>query len=190
MKGLLHHLLGLSALAVLAASCANLPVTVVRPAIIRSHVGLDLVDNVAKYGGLTTIVLGNPFGGSDGQFGVIVTETIRQANFGQDLNFTTTPLPDDRSPYRLIILFNPAPKARPEKICVDLNQPTAPRQDSLSVMMVLCTSEYPVVSTTGRRGGVSGTDDPGFRSLLRSTTAELLPSKLYDINSPEHRRRS
>lgn len=190
MKGLADRMLGLSALAVLMAGCASLPVTVVRPPNIRSQVGLDLLDNVAKYGGLTTIVLGNPFGEPDEQFGVLVTETIRGANFGQDLNFTTEPLADDRSPYRLIILFNPAPKARSEKICEDLVQPTAPRQDSLRAMMVLCTSEYPVVSTTGRRGGVSGTGEPGFRSLLRATTRELFPSKLFNINSPDRRRRS
>lgn len=190
MKNLRHHMLGLSALAVLTSGCANLPVTLVRPANIKSHVGLDLVDNIAKYDGVATIVAGNPFGGADDRFGVTVTETIRGAHFGQDLNFTTTPSADNRSPYRLIVLFNPALGARPERICDDLNQPTASRQASLSVLMVLCSSAYPVVWTVGSRGGVSGIDDPGFRSLLRATTIELFPPRLFDINSPDRRRSS
>lgn len=190
MRDLKHHLLGLSALAVLTTGCANLPLTQVRPANIKSHVGADLIDNVAKYGALPTIVAGKPFPGSGDQLGVTVTDTIKGAHFGQDLNFTTRPSADNRSPYRLIVLFNPALNARPERICDDLNQPTVARQDSLSVLMVLCSSEHPVVWTVGSRGGVSGTDDPGFRSLLRSTTVELLPSRLFDINSPDGRRRS
>lgn len=190
MRNLKHHTLGLAVLAVLISACANLPVTVVRPANIKSHVGLDLVDNIAKYDGVPTVVAGNPFGGPNDRFGATVTETIRGAHFGQDLNFTTTPSADNRSPYRLIVLFNPAPSARPERICDDLDQPTASRRDGLSVLMVLCSSEHPVVWTVGSRGGVSGTGDPGFRALLRATTLELFQPRLFDINSPDRRRSS
>ena len=104
--------------------------------------------------------------------------------------FTTTPPAGSVSPYRLVVLFNPARNARPERLCSDSNQPTAAAPDRVAVMMAFCSSDYRISSTVGSRGGVSGVEDPGLRDLLASTVSVLLPPQRYDINSPRSRRRS
>ena len=179
-----------AALGLLAAGCNGQGLTVVRPVTHDYAYTPQFVNDLAQYGAVPTEVVGNPFDARKERLDEVVTQTVRTAHFGQDLDFTTTPPADSLSPYRLVVLFNPARNARPERLCSDSNQPTAAAEDRVAVMMAFCSSDYRISSTVGSRGGVSGVEDPGFRDLLAGTVTVLLPPQRYDINSPEGRRRS
>ena len=185
-----HAIMATAAAALLAAGCNSSGFTVVRPVTHDYAYTPQFVNSLAQYGAVPTEVIGNPFDARKERLDEVVTQTARNAHFGQDLNFTTSPPADSISPYRLVVLFNPARNARPERLCSDSNQPTAAAPDRVAVMMAFCSSDYRISSTVGTRGGISGVEDPGLRDLLASTVTVLLPPQRYDINGPESRRRS
>lgn len=180
----------IAALGLLTAACNGQGLTVVRPVTHDYAYTPQFVNSLAQYGAVPTEVIGNPFDARKERLDEVVTQTARNAHFGQDLNFTTSPPADSISPYRLVVLFNPARNARPERLCSDSNQPTAAAPDRVAVMMAICSSNYRISLTVGSRAGISGVDDPGFRDLLAGTATVLLPPQRYDINSPRGRRRS
>ena len=173
----------------LTAACAQDGLTIVRPVQFDYAYIPTFQNNVARYGEVPTLVLGNPFDEPIGEVETAVTDTLKGTYFGPELTFTPAE-PGTEAPYRLLVIFNPAPGARPDKACAKSDQPLEPSGKGVSVMMVLCASTYRVSSTVGYNASVEKPKGPAFEGLMQRTLATLLPPQRFDINSPEERRRS
>ncbi len=185
----MHRTLYAVAALLLTAACAQDGLTVVRPAQFDYAYAPSFQNNVAKYGDVPTLVLGNPFDEPIGEVETAVTDSLQGTYFGPELTFAAAK-PETEAPYRLLVIFNPAPSARADRACAKSDQPLQPSEKGVSVMMVLCASDYRVSSTVGFNPGVDTSQGPEFAGLMRRTLATLLPPREFDINSPENRRRS
>lgn len=175
---------GAFALLLFASACAPGGITVVRPAQFDYAYGPNFANSVARYGDVPTIVLGNPFGEPIGEVEKAVTEALKGSYFGPELTFAPAE-PETEASYRLLVVFNPAPSARPDKVCHKADQPLQPSEEGVAVMMVFCASAYRVSSTIGYNSDVTGPEGPAFEGLMRGTLASLLPPRRFDINSRE-----
>ena len=169
-------------------ACAQDGVTVVRPAQFDAAYQPSFQTNVARYGAVPTVIRGNPFTAAKSEVDDAVTAALAGNYFGPDLTFESVE-PGTVAPYRLLIYFNPAPFVRPDKACFRGDQPLQPGGDGVAVLMVICSSEYRVSSTTGYRGDVVTPDSPEFRDLMRSTLTTILPPQRFDINGRDGPRR-
>lgn len=185
-----------AALGLLLAGCAGAGVTLVRPVTFDYYYTQRFTGSVAAYGAVPTEVYGNPFDARPERLEAAVVDAVHGAHFGQDLDFTTTPPPGHRSPFRLLVLFNPFPDARPDRLCQDPapGDSAAPAGAGaggrVEVLMVMCSAAYRITSTYGSRGSLTSLEDPGFRDLMKRTITVLLSPGPADVNSPDVRRRS
>ena len=143
-------------LALTLAACTNS--TVIAPEFVSSSYDPMIVSAMAKYGAVPTEVLGNPFDVPKQQLDDAVTGAVTGANFGPPLTFTTSPPADLPSPYSLVVLFNPAPNAKANRICYDRDQPTRSTAAGVKAMIVVCSSGLPSQLGGGvqRRGSGPG----------------------------------
>jgi hypothetical protein len=160
-----------AALAGALAACAGGSVT---PAYLGTYDPSKL-NYAASKGPIYTEIVGNPFGVPDADVAGAVTSAMFGAHFGQNVRFTTTRDPENASPYRVVVLFNPARGVAPQDLCADPRQPSEAAGDVLRVMAVFCAGASRETSLTGRVAGVRRTDDPAFRHLIRQMTAQLFP---------------
>ena len=173
----------------LTAACAQDGLTVVRPAQFDYAYERDFQNSVARYGDVPTLVLGNPFDEPIGEVEQAVTAALKGSYFGPELSFAPVE-PETEAPYRLLVVFNPAPGARADKVCEKSDQPLEPSEDGVTVMMALCASTYRVSSTVGYNASVQKPEGPAFEGLMQRTLSTLLQPQRYDINSREDRRRT
>lgn len=170
--------LALSALALTA--CINTGGTVLQPAYISGAYQLDMLNYAASRGGMLTEVVGNPFQAPKHEIDQTVTASMAKSHFGPDLPFVTSVPAENTSPYRVVMLFNPAPNARADSICENSAQPTAAQPGEVSVMAAFCSSDDRVTSTVGSVSGVTSPKDPAFQNLVRQVTIALFPPKNPD----------
>ncbi len=168
-----------AALAVLAVTGAALTAcagdgTRVQPPYIGSY-DPEMLDYAASKGAVLTEVVGNPFGVAKEELDGAVVGAMRGAHFGQPVTFTTTPPADYTSPYRIVMLFNPAPGAQTNRVCAEPAQPSAAQPGELSVIAAFCSKDTVVTSTKGRVSKPQGPRDAAFRLLIRRVTVELFP---------------
>ncbi|MEM7226814.1 MAG: hypothetical protein AAF495_27835 [Pseudomonadota bacterium] len=156
----------------LAAGCSG-PTTV--SGVIDSAYTPELINYAAGSGGMPVTVVGNPFPVPKAELDKIITSTMEVSYFGQRMPFFTERPPEFRSPYYIVLIFNPQLGVNNQALCVNPNQPTAVEPGRLRMMGVLCSSDRRLTSTTG---GVAALDDPSapaFRQLIAQMTYELLP---------------
>jgi len=140
---------------------------------------------IADKGPLYTEIVGNPFAVSDAEVGRAVTEAMYGAHFGQPVRFTTERDPNNPSPYRVVVLFNPGRGVTAAKLCQNSQQTSEPATGNLRVMAALCAAGYRETSLTGTIAAATSPDDAAFRGLIRQMTAQLFPPRNPNIqNSP------
>jgi len=135
------------------------------------------VNYVAARGPLHTEVLGNPFAASRAELERAVTEAMSGANPGQPMQFSTEKDLRNRSPYRLVVVFNPGREIGPQKLCEGTAAPSAEADGTIRILAAFCADGSRETSVAGRLGQVTGPNDPALRTLLRHMTAELFPRK-------------
>lgn len=161
----------------LLAACSGMVVT--SPAYINPNYDPSILAYAAKEGPVYTEIIGAPFPGEEDRVANIVTETLREAQLtGRRLEFTTDPaLASQRSPFRTIVLFNPAPGAASGKICSNSDQPRVEgKDDRVSVMVAYCNGGDAVSSVTGWTRA-DGPDSPQFAKLFKQVSLEIFPSR-------------
>lgn len=148
-----------------------------------SHVHVDGVYGAGEfsYAGagrdLRVDVAGNPFGGDQAAFGRKVTDSMQGRHWGPRTNFTTTPGPDARDAYRVVMLFEPPGSLNGAGLCeiAPSALPTEPGQDGLSLFGAFCRGEKVMTRIKGRVSGAAGPDDPVLRELVGQVTTGLFP---------------
>ncbi len=136
----------------------------------------------AGKGDMYTQIVGNPFTAPKDKVESVVTSTMYGSHFGPNLRFNTVRDPDNSSPYRVVVMFNPAPDLTPAALCRDSRQTSREASDTLRVMFAFCSGDYRETSVTGRVTGVSDPNNAAFRGLIRQMTTQLFPLHNPDTN--------
>ena len=146
-----------------------------------SHFDPSYLSYAAGEGAIYTEVLGNPFGVPQEQLETVVTDVMYGAHFGPVVPFVTTKPDDYKSPYRVVMLFNPAMGVNAHRLCESSDQPTTGSTDRVRVLAVFCSSTYRESSALASVGGVNSPRDSTFRQLISQVTRELFPPRDQDI---------
>ena len=141
----------------------------------------------AAQGAMLTEIRGNPFGGDKATLDRVVTETMYGSHFGPLVRFVTQPPQGYRSPYRVVMLFNPAETTNASELCSGEPAPGAPTAGSVKIAAAVCADGTHETSVWGKVGEVSGPDDPGFKALIRQMTTQLFPHQDPDDRSAQGR---
>lgn len=129
----------------------------------------------ARKGGMLTEITGNPFPTDKAALDRTVTKNLEDSHFGPKLSFFTEPPGEYRSPYRVVVLFNPAPHANGSKLCSRTDRPQAEWGQEIKVLASYCSSDSRINTTAGSLAGATGPDDPAFQQLMRQVSLNLFP---------------
>lgn len=162
-----------TAAALLLAGCAGQPV--VHSAYLADDYETEVLSYAAKQGGMLTEITGNPFAGDGAALSREVTGAFEAAHFGADLPFFTEVPEGYRSPYKVVVLFNPAPGVGAPAVCAGSDRPVLPPDGRITVLAVFCSAEQRVNSAYGSLRGATGPDDPAFGQLMRQISLQIFP---------------
>ena len=166
----------MGAIAGLLAGCTGV---VTGPAHIDSSYDPSVLAYAVKEGPVYTEIVGQPYAAGDDGFQSVVTESLREAQItGRRMEFTADPaLASQRSPFRVIVLFNPAPYANPRRICENPAQPMRdPEPNRVRAMVAFCNGDYPMASITGHAPAASP-QAPQFSSLFHQVALEIFSTR-------------
>ena len=177
----------LSVAGIMLAACGGGALKV-RPPYVGSYDPGMLQYAVSK-GAILTEVVGNPFDASKEEVDAAVTRSMTGATFGRMARFTTKVSPDNNSPYRVVVLLDPALGAQANRLCSDPGQPTAASSDRTRAMAAFCSSDTAITSIAGSTAKAQGIGDPAFGELIQRMTMDLFPIQDPGINHEGRRRR-
>jgi len=129
----------------------------------------------ARNGVIKTEVVGDPFGGSP-NFAERVADYLYGATRSVPVKFALQPDGRGSAPYHVVMVFNAPAGATSDQACAQRVTPTAGRtSDTIQVLAAFCSGDLAVSEAGGRAGGITGPDDPKFRSLVRQVAYSLIP---------------
>lgn len=134
-----------------------------------------------RNGVMETRVYGDPFpGGATGIEGSVM-RIMKGANRGPEVEFVAQPSGDGSEPYHVVMVFNAPRDVSAESICADgAGIASAPEDGALTLLSGFCIGDDLLATASGSVSGVSGPDDPKFRSLVRQVTYSLFPAHDYN----------
>jgi hypothetical protein len=159
-------------LAAICAACAFGDAVVLSPRQLAAY-DVNVLPYVAGHG-LLAEISGDPFPAADGQLAAAVAEALARHHFGPIFPVYLERPEGFRSPYRAVMVFDPAPAPGRTTLCerVPDSQPDGER---LRVAAAFCASDQLLSSVSGSVGGVIGPGDARFRQLLSQVSTELFP---------------
>ncbi|HEX9769915.1 MAG TPA: hypothetical protein VGA50_12145 [Kiloniellales bacterium] len=169
-----RSLIGLVALAGATAACANSGV-VLSPTSYYGAYTPSVLNYSATSGGILVEVVGNPFDAPQGDLERAITGAMTGAHFGPHVDFVTTAPEGFRSPYRIVLVFDPAQNYTAYKLCSETQSIEPGTGDTVKAHAALCADYKPLTGVTGSAGSVSGPGDRQFRQLISQITTNLLP---------------
>ncbi|MFQ5776108.1 MAG: hypothetical protein ACE5GS_16425 [Kiloniellaceae bacterium] len=158
----------------LLAACAGAPV--VQPADITGTYSPRVLEYIAGRGGMLTEVVGNPFRVPKEEVDAVVIETMARSHFGAKFPFFTEAPEDFASPYRVVVVLDPAPGTSAYTLCAG-GAETRPRKpaEPNRVAAAFCAREIVITATSGSIAGPTGPRDPGFVRLIAQISLALFP---------------
>lgn len=145
----------------------------------------------ASKGELHTEIDGNPLGLPKNRFDALVTATMKGANFGPEVTYTTGRSERTLKPFKVVMLFNAPPSASAIEACAENRKPLSAGDMSggVSLLSVFCQWGRVLSEAEGTVSGMRGPDDPRFRDLVRQVTASLFPVyDHYDVGGDNNRK--
>ena len=127
---------------------------------------------------LLTVVYGNPFGGDQAAFAGAVTDAMQGRNWGQRINFTTSPGADARLTYKVVLLFDPPATLLGQHLCSESAETLAsgPKPgEGIGVLAAFCRGDKALTEIMGYISSASGPEDAAFRELAGQVTLGLFP---------------
>ncbi len=174
----LRTFLLIGGLLALAPACAMSDV-VVAPTFYYPGYTPTVLIYAATKGGMLTQVRGNPFEQvTDEQLEREIARVMASSHFGPRLPFITTAPDDFASPYRVVVVFDPAQTVSSYKVCDGRQDSAADRPEGVvRVHAVLCANEKPLTAVSGQARNVETPGDAKFRQLIGQMSILLFPPK-------------
>ncbi len=163
----------LSVASVVLAACGGGAVKVQPPYIGSYHP--EMLQYAISRGAILTEVVGNPFDVPKEEVDAAVARSMTGATFGRQARFTTKAPPGYGSPYRVVVLLNPALGAQANRLCSDPGQPTSAWPNRIRAMAAFCSGDRAITSIAGSTAKVQGPGDSAFGELIRRMTSDLFP---------------
>jgi hypothetical protein len=165
-----------AALALLLAGCGA-------PTVYYRHVTTYAPGEYA-YGGsdLYLDVRGNPYKVPQEQLNATLADTMSGGVWGTPVRFVTARNPDSRSPYKVVMVFDPPWYASSERVCQQSEAfPLVTQPGSTKVFATLCRSDAPI-SYVYAGFASDGPHDPAFRTAIHQIELALLPARNEHID--------
>ncbi len=140
---------------------------------------------------LLVVIYGNPFDGGTAEFQNAVTGAMQGRNWGQRMNFTTTPGAGARTLYKVVLLFDPPVTLLAQRLCSETAEALAARPsrgEGISVLAAFCRGDKALTEIKGYTGSAPGHDDTAFRELVGQVTQALFPPDRRDDDDRNCRR--
>jgi hypothetical protein len=134
-----------------------------------------VLNYAATSGGILVEVVGNPFDVPKADLERAITGAMTGSHFGPAVDFVTTTPEGFRSPYRIVVVFDPTQGYTPSKLCRQTQYLEPGTGEIVKAHSVLCAGGKALTGLSGRVGDVTGPDDPQFRQLISQITTNLLP---------------
>lgn len=150
--------------------------TSVQPVYIGSY-DPEMLRYAASKGAVLVEVVGNPFDAPKEEVDAAVARSMTGATFGRQVSFTSKARADYESPYRIVVVLDPASGAQASRLCSEPGQPTATSPDRLRAMAAFCSRDVVITSIAGSTAKVRGPGDARFRELIRRMTMDLFPTR-------------
>ena len=139
----------------------------------------------AGQGALLTEIRGNPFDAPKGEVDAAITSTMYKSHFGPPVPFVTEAPQDYTSPYRVVMVFDPAETVSPKELCTGDPKPSERSEGTIKIAAAFCSRDTFETSVWGRVAQTEGPDDPEFQALIRQITTQLFPNQ--DPNERDNR---
>jgi hypothetical protein len=175
----LRTFLLIGGLLALAPACAISDV-VIAPTSYYPGYTPTVLNYAAAKGGMLIQVRGNPFEqATDEQLQSEIARVMASSYFGPRLPFITTAPDDFASPYRVVVVFDPAQTVSSFKVCDGRQTSAADRPEGMvRVHAVLCANEKPLTAVAGQARDVETPGDANFRRLIGQMSILLFPPNL------------
>ena len=134
-----------------------------------------VLNYAATSGGILVEVVGNPFDAPKAELERATTDAMTGSHFGPAVDFVTTKPEGFRSPYRIVLVFDPTQGYTPSKLCRQTQYIEPGTGEIVKAHAVLCAGAKALTGVSGRVGDVTGPDDSQFRHLISQITTNLLP---------------
>ena len=125
------------------------------------------------------IIQGGGYGVDQAAFRQAVIDNMQRARGGLNTRFTTNPVNNYNSDYKVVMLFNGPVTAKADELCRRPDQyasVTPMAGPETHVLAVFCQYDSALTEVSGRAAGVTGVTDARFASLIRQTVSDLFPS--------------
>ena len=153
------------------------------PIVYYRHVSTYTPGEFAYAGDLYLEVVGNPYKVPQEEFDQKLADTMSAGVWGTPVRFVTEPAPESRSPYRVIMVFDPPNDASFNLLCAapDMVEPMPPGPGNTKLSAVLCRGYYPI-SYVYAGFTSQGPADPAFRTAIHQIELALLPARNEHID--------
>lgn len=168
----LASLVGIALIAGALAACAD--AVTVRPTYVGSY-HPSMLTYQARQGAMKTEIFGNLFSAPKATLDNAVTGAMSGSIFGRPVQFATAVPPENRSPYRVVMVVNPAKSMASDELCQTSDYPTGGPASTLRMEAAFCANGQALTATGGTVAGVQSADDPKFRTLVRQIALALFP---------------
>lgn len=125
------------------------------------------------------IIQGGGYGVDQAAFRQAVIDGMQQARGGLNTRFTTNPVNNYNSDYKVVMLFNGPVTAKADELCRRPDQFAAVTPmvgAETHVLAAFCQYDSALTEVNGRVAGVTSVTDARFASLIRQTVSDLFPS--------------
>lgn len=129
----------------------------------------------AKEGAMLTDIRGNPFNAPKTAVDATILDTMYQSHFGPPVPFVTQVPEDHRSPYRVVMLFDPKETMSSHELCTGEPEAGEPDGGVIKVAAAFCAQDIHETSVWGTVPRASNPEDPEFQALIRKMTNQLFP---------------
>ncbi len=162
-----------------AASACAMSDVVIAPTSYYPGYTPTVLNYAATKGGMLTQVRGNPFEqATEEQLESEIARAMASSHFGPRVPFITTAPDDFASPYRVVVVFDPAQTVSSNKVCDGRQDSAADRPNGVvRVHAVLCANEKPLTAVSGQARDVETPGDAKFRQLIGQMSILLFPPR-------------
>lgn len=124
------------------------------------------------------IIQGSGYGVDQAAFRQAVIDNMQRARGGLNTRFTTNPVNNYNSDYKVVMLFNGPVTAKADELCRRPDQyasVTPMASPETYVLAAFCRYDSALTEVSGRAAGVTSVTDARFASLIRQTVGDLFP---------------
>jgi hypothetical protein len=135
----------------------------------------------AAEGEMNTVVIGNPFDIPKDELERVITGTMQGNHYGPRTTFTTTPSPDARADYRIVMMFDRPRAMNRQQLCGPKAQlEPEPRGDRLRLATAFCARNQLLSWVDSSIATPASPDDPAFRKMIANAIFNLIPWRDHD----------